>query len=31
VVNTRPLEVEPSAVLNLKQSSRRRGKNPQIF
>ena len=28
VVNTRPLEVEQSAVLNLKQSTRRRGKNP---
>ena len=31
VVNTRPLEVEQSAVLNLKQSGRRRGRNPHIF
>ena len=31
VVNTRPLEVEQSVVLNLKQSGRRWRSNPNIF
>ncbi len=31
VVNTRPLEVEQSMVLNLKQSGRRWRSNPNIF